>query len=223
MKTIKDYILEKYEIEETNKFGGGYFTVTLVRRENLDLSTISKEDFIKFMLEDYKKAVEEYKPIVDKHNIKSRESYIENQVKAAIRFAEKKWKTDKKRQEYIENIRKNAEEYKIYLDDATRIFFDLKPDKGEMGINNSCIISSDSNEKSLENCYEIMQKSKYFKKGTGWAFKYDSSNRENPRYAFRPYIDILLNESDRAEQQRDAENLSKSVEDFYKNTNYWGD
>lgn len=223
MKSLNSYILESYEIEKNKKLGGKYVTVTLLRHENLDLANMSKKDFIKFILEDYKKAVEEYKPICDKLNDDYRKSYVYNQINAATHFAEKKWKTEKKRKEYIDNIRKNAEEAKIYMEQPERIFFDLKPDKGQMGISSYCIIDNESNEESLAKCYDEMQASKYFKKGIGWAFKYDASSKDRLSVAFRPYIDILLNESDAAEQQRDAEMLSKAVEDFYKNTNYWGD
>jgi hypothetical protein len=225
MKDIISYIRESVEIEKSNKFGenSDYVTVTLVRRENLDLSSISKEDFIKFILEDYKKAVEEYDNIIKPLNDKRRKQLIERDVNIAIKFAEKKWKTEKKRNEYVENIRKNAEAKEWYMDKADRIFFDCKPDKGDIGINQDCIFDKNTNEKQLERAYDILIKSKYFKKGTGWAFKYDANSKDHLYYSFRPYIDILLNESDRAEQKRDEETLNKSVENFYKNTNYWGD
>lgn len=222
MKRLSEYINESYEIEETNKYGS-YVTVTLVRRENLDLANISKEDFIKFILEDYKEAVSEYDKIIKPLNEKRRKDLIERDVKSAIKFAEKKWKTDKKRNEYVENIRKNAEAKEWYMDKADRIFFDCKPDKGEMGINQVCIFDKETDEKQLEKAYEVLMNSKYFKKGTGWAFKYDASSKEHLYYSFRPYVDILLNESDKAEQQRDEENLTKAVDDFYKDAKYWGD
>ena len=225
MKNIVSYIRESIEIEKSNKFGenSDYVTVTLVRRENLDLSLISKEDFIKFILEDYNKAVKEYDNIIKPLNDKRRKQLIENDVNIAIKFAEKKWKTEKKRTEYVENIRKNAEAKEWYMDKADRIFFDCKPDKGDMSINQDCIFDKNTNEKQLERAYNILMESKYFKKGTGWAFKYDASSKDHLYYSFRPYVDILLNESDRAEQKRDEETLNKSVENFYKNTNYWGD
>ena len=220
MKNLQSYIIESIEWEQTRE--SGYGVMTLVRHENLDLSSLSEEDFIKYMLEDFNQAVEEYSKICKPLNDKRIADNIEREIKQAIKFAEKKWKTQKKRDEYIENIRKNAQEKKWYLEDPKRIFFDLKPDKGNMGIRQECIIDSKSNEKTLKIAYEEMQKSKYFKKGTGWAFKYDAYGKDKA-YSFRPYIDILLDENDRAEQKRDEENLSNAISDFYANTNYWGD
>ena len=56
-----------------------------------------------------------------------------------------------------------------------------------------------------------MIKSKYFKKGTGQAFKYTATSEEQPNFNFRPYVDILLDESSRTEQKRDEERLNKNI------------
>ena len=50
-------------------------------------------------------------------------------------------------------------------------------------------------------------------------YKYQANSKENPTYCFRPYIDLLLDESSRAEQKRDGETLTAAVKDFYSNTN----
>lgn len=220
MKDINIFISESLEWEQTRE--DGYGVMTLVRHENLDLANLSEENFIKFILEDFKTAVEEYTKICKPLNDKRIQDRIEYETKAAIKYAEKKWKTQNKRDEYVENIKKNVANKKIYLEDPKRIFFDLKPDKDQMGIRQECVINAKSTEKTLKIAYEEMQKSEYFKKGTGWAFKYDSLGKDK-NYVLRPYIDILLDESARAEQKRDEETLSQSVKNFYKNSNYWGD
>lgn len=220
MKSLTNFINEAIEWEEPEN--NGYGVVTLVRRENLKLSKITKEDFVKFIKEDLKEAIKEYANICKPINDKRKNDYIEDQVKAATKFAEKKWKTEKKRKEYIENIRKNAESQKLYFEESDRIFFDLKPDKGRMGIPQCCIISKKSKDADLEDAYDEMMHSKYFKRGTGWAFKYESLGKNRP-YAFRPYIDILLDETSREEQRRDEESLANAVQNFYANSNYWGD
>ncbi len=225
MKDIKTYISESAEFELIKTEYREYGVVTLVRHENLDLANMSKEEFVKLMGADLKEAVAEYAKIVKPLNNERVKDNIEREIRQATKFAEKKWKTEKKRNEYIENARKNAEAKKWYLETPERIFFDLKPDKGQMGINEVCILRGDkTDDKQLEKCYDELQNSKYFKKGTGWAFKYESHSKEKAStYAFRPYVDILLDESDKAEQKRDEDNLTKSVQQFYANTNYWGD
>ena len=225
MKDLVTYINENVEFDIIKTEHSEYGVVTLVRRENVDCANISKEDFVKFIGEDLKNAVDEYAKIVKPINDQHKKDLIERDVKAAIKFAEKKWKTQKKRDEYIENARKNAEAKKWYLDDPNRIFFDFKPDKGKQGISDVCILRGEgTNDKQLERCYDELQESKYFKRGTGWAFKYESSSKDKiSTYSFRPYVDLLLNESDKAEQQRDEENLAASIKAFYANSNYWGD
>lgn len=224
MKSLNKYINESAEFERIKTEYREYGVVTLVRREDIDCSTISKEDFIKLMGEDLHNAIEEYGNIVKPLNDERLKQYIENDINQAIKFAEKKYKSQKKRDEYIENARKNTESKKYYLDDYKRIFFDLKPEKGDMGISQNCVLNIKTDEDQLGKCYDEIKNSNYFKKAKGWAFKYESGNKEKiSYYSFRPYIDLLLDENSKAEQKRDAEKLAKSVQDFYANSNYWGD
>ena len=222
MKNLEDFIKESLEIEEIKTAYRNYLVVTLVKRD-VDLSSITKEDFIKFMKEDFQTALKEYTKVTDKANINRRANYIADEIRAAQKFAEKKWKTLAKQEKYVANMKKNAEEKEIYMHSPDQIFFDLKPDKGQMGIRSGCVISKDSNDASLGEAYENVKNSKFFNKGTGWAFKYETSNKDNPLYDFRPYIDITLDETTREEQKREEEHLAQAVSDFYKNSNYWGD
>jgi len=223
MKNLKDYIIESVDFEIIKNNYKNYCVVTLVRRE-VDCKSISKEDFVKFIKEDLQKAVNEYTEIVKPYNEARIKSHIDIEVKHAIVFAEKKWKTQKKRDEYIANVKKNAENQKLYLEDPKKIFFDFQPNKGDMGINYDCILRVNDSDEKLAKCYDEVKSSKYFNKATGWAFKYESSSKDKPStYSFRPYVDLLLDESTRAEQKRDEEMLNKAIEDFYKNSNYWGD
>lgn len=226
MKNLNNYINEAVEFELIKTEYREYGVVTLVRRENVKCSSLSKEKFVKMILEDLHNAIEEYGKIIKPLNDERLKTYIERDIKQAEAYAEKKWKTQKKRDEYVENAKKNAETKKWYLDDYKRIFFDFKPDKGNMGIAQECILNVKTDEKQLEKCYEEIKNSKYFKKATGWAFKYESHgiNKEKPGYySFRPYVDLLLDETSREEQKRDAETLAQAVKDFYANSNYWGD
>lgn len=217
MKGISEYIKEQLEVENGSH---GYKVVTLVRRD-VDLSSISESDFIDFIIADYKEAVHEYAKIMDTYNENNKKEHIENEVKAAIKYAEKKWKTEKKRNEYVETIRKNAETKQWFMENPEDIHFDLKPSPSQ-SILQDCIISKKSNKDTLKKAYAEVKKDSYFTHGTGWAFKYETIDADKP-YAFRPWIDILLDESDRAEQKRDQQNLDNAVNDYYKDTNYWRD
>ena len=223
MKNLKEYLLESISVEKVD----GRTIVTLVRRENLDLVNLSEEDFIKYIKEDFQTALEEYRKVVEPYNEESKKTYMDRMLADAVKFAETKWKTNKKREEYIEKVKatttQNIEKgYYLGRKKVDGIFFDLKPD-ASMGIRSECVINKESSDRDLKIAFEEMQKSKFFKKGTGWAFKYWASSKDDLSYSLRPYIDILLDESTRAEQKRDERNLSAAVDDFYSNTTYWGD
>ena len=224
MKSLNNYINEAAEFELIKTEYREYGVVTLARRENVKCASLSKEKFVKMIAEDLNTAIEEYSKIVKPLNDERLKEFVEREVEMATKFAEKKWKTQKKRDEYIENARKNAQDKKWYLEDPKRIFFDFKPDKGNMGIPAVCILKANSDENQLGRCYDEIKNSKYFKKATGWAFKYESHSKEKiTTYAFRPYVDLLLDETSREEQKREEENLTKAVQSFYSNSNYWGD
>ena len=224
MKSLNNYINEAAEFELIKTEYREYGVVTLARRENVKCASLSKEKFVKMIAEDLNTAIEEYSKIVKPLNDERLKEFIEREVRMATKFAEKKWKSQKKRDEYIENARKNAQDKKWYLEDPKRIFFDFKPDKGNMGIPEVCILKANSDENQLGRCYDEIKNSKYFKNATVWAFKYESNSKEKiTTYAFRPYVDLLLDETSREEQKREEENLTKAVQSFYSNSNYWGD
>lgn len=225
MKSITDYINESIEFDIVDSYYGKTGIVTLVKRENVDCENLSKEDFVKMMKEDLDKAVEEYGVICKKISDEKREEYVKRIKKEAIEYAEKRYKRDSYKERYIQNAIKNAENAKIFWERADDIFFDFKPDKGENGINEVCILrAKKTDEKQLEKCFDVVSKSKYFKKATGWAFKYESHDKEKISVsAFRPYVDLILDEDTRAQQKRDEDHLRDAIADFYKDTNYWGD
>ena len=104
MKSLNHYINEAVEFEKMkNRFG----VVTLLRRENVDCASLSKEKFIKLIAEDLNTAIEEYCKIAKPINDEYRKERVERAVRIAAEFAKKKWKTQKKQDEYIENARKN--------------------------------------------------------------------------------------------------------------------
>ena len=221
MKSLNHYINEAVEFEKIkNRFG----VVTLLRRENVDCASLSKEKFIKLITEDLNTAIEEYCKIAKPINDEYRKERVERAARIAAEFAKKKWKTQKKQDEYIENARKNEQSKTWFEEDPKRIFFDFQPDKGAGYVHQECILTADTDETQLGKCYDIIKNNKYFKRATGWAFKYESNKMDKIwTYGFRPYVDLLLDETSRQEQKRDAERLYKAMDQFYADSNYWGD
>ena len=202
-------------------------TIKLISRTGLNLAEISKEDFVKFMAEDIKAAHEKYnelyRPEWEQRNAEHKVYVVERAKENATKYAERKWKTEKKRQPYIEaEIEKAKNHLKdLYYDDLTFFDFDVNP--GSMGINGTCILDAiNTSKKALEMCYDTIKDAKYFKQASGWSLEYDVYGENTYRTAFRPHIQLTGNNVE-AEMKADKEALAKSVREFYKNTTYFGD
>jgi len=204
-----------------------YRTITLVSR-NINCSTITADEFIAAMFSDFLEAEEKYNdlyiPEWEAVKVSNFFNHMEWARKRAINFAEKKWKTEKKRTAYVESevekARKNYKMSDFYYDLS---FFDFDVNPGEMGISGDCSISyKELTPIKLLRCFESVKNNKYFKKATGWKFTYKADNNSY-RTAFRPHIELITDTETAAQMQKDAENLTESVRKFYEGCTYWGD
>lgn len=215
METNKAY----FEIEREN-----YPVVCLLKHEGLDLANMTCDEFIKTMSEDLNKAQANYKELMAEPLRKARAEYLERERERAIKFAQSQWKTEKRQNKYIDEMMAKAEASSNYTDaNLSRIWFDIKPDKGQMGIAGCCSLYPGDSEDKLGRCFDEIKDSKYFRGGFGWAFRYEAHSTSYPSSCFRPYIDILLPEELEREQKQDEEDLNESVAKFYEGCRYWGD
>ena len=204
-----------------------YRTITLTTR-NINCSTITAEEFIRAMFSDFLEAQEKYNdlyiPEWQAYKVKSvndRMVWVRNW---ATKIAEKKWKTEKKRTAFIEKeVEKARKEYKIDSFYYDLSFFDFDVNPGEMGISGDCCISyKELTPANLRRCYEAVKDNKYFKKATGWKLTYEASNNSH-QVCFRPHIELIVDTETAAQMKKDADDLTASVNNFYKNCTYWGD
>ena len=204
-----------------------YRTVILTSR-NINCSTITAEEFIRAMFSDFLEAEEKYNdlyiPEWEASKVRSFFSHMEWVRKHATNFAEKKWKTEKKRTAYIESeVAKARKEYKMsdfYYDLS---FFDFDVNPGKMGISGDCCISyKELTPTKLGRCFEAVKNNKYFKKAMGWKFTYEASNNSH-QVCFRPHIELIVDTETEAQMKKDADDLTESVRNFYKGCTYWGD
>ena len=204
-----------------------YRTVILTSR-NINCSTITVDEFIRAMFSDFLEAEEKYNdlyiPEWEAAKVKSFFQNLEWARKRATNFAEKKWKTEKKRTAYIESeVAKARKEYKMSDFYYNLSFFDFDVNPGEMGISGNCCISyKELTPAKLERCFETVKDNKYFKKASGWKLTYEASN-DSYRTCFRPHIELIVDAETEAKMKKDAENLTESVRNFYKGCTYWGD
>lgn len=204
-----------------------YRTITLTSR-NINCSTITAEEFIQAMFSDFLEAEEKYNdlyiPEWEAYKVKSFNDRMVCVRNWATKIAEKKWKTEKKRTVFIEKeVEKARKEYKINSFYCDLSFFDFKVNPGEMGISDDCCISyKELTPIKLRRCYEAVKDNKYFKKATGWKLTYEASNNSY-RTSFRPQIKLIVDHNTAAQMKKDADNLTVSVNKFYKGCTYWGD
>lgn len=204
-----------------------YRTIILTSR-NINCSNITSEQFIRAMFSDFLEAEEKYNDLyIPEWEAAKVKSFFQNITWArnrATKFAEKKWKTEKKRTAYIESeVAKARKEYKMsdfYYDLS---FFDFDVNPGKMGISNDCCISyKELTPAKLGRCFEAVKNNKYFKKASGWQLTYEASN-DSHRVCFRPHIKLIVDGETEAQMKKDAADLTESVRKFYEGCHYWGD
>lgn len=204
-----------------------YKWITLVQR-NINCSTITEAEFVQAMFSDVLEAEEKYNdlyiPEWETHKIKTFEERLMWTKKKAIDFASKKWKTEKKRTEYVNSeVEKFKKNYKMDSFFYGLGFFDFKVEPGSMGISGSCIISiEDFTFDKLKKCFEAIKDNHYFKKATGWKLTYEAHDNSY-RVCFRPQIKLIVDEETAAQMKKDEEDLTAAVHKFYENTTYFGD
>lgn len=204
-----------------------YRTITLISR-NINCSNITADEFIAAMFSDFLEAEEKYNdlyiPEWEAYKVHSFFNHMEWARKRATNFAEKKWKTEKKRTAYIESeVTKARNEYKMsdFYDDLSFFDFDVEPWRN--GLSGDCCISyKELTPNKLKRCFDNVKDNKYFKKATGWKLTYEASENSH-RTCFRPHIELITDAETAAQMKKDAEDLAESVRKFYEGCSYWGD
>lgn len=190
--------------------------ITTLITHNVDCSTITKEDFIKFMMEDLHNSKEEYHKLHfqdEKAKFEDWEVRCKESIKKRARtFAEKKWKTEAKRNAYVE------QEMAKYVPSTFKFYeieyFDFDVEPWSNYTSNTFSIDTVTTEK-LGKCYDEIKENKYFKNAIGWVLE--------DYYHSRPQIKLILPEEYKKMWETDVKNLERAISEFYKNTTYFGD
>ena len=204
-----------------------YHTITLTSR-NIDCSNITADEFISAMFSDFLEAEEKYNdlyiPEWEAAKVNSFFSHMEWARKRATNFAEKKWKTEKKRTAYIESeVAKARKEYKMsdFYYELSFFDFDVEPWRNDLS-GDCCISYKELTPNKLLRCFEKVKDNKYFKKAIGWKFTYKASENSYCT-CFRPHIELIVDANTKAQMKKDEADLTASVNKFYENCHYWGD
>lgn len=219
---------------EITNINGNYADFVIAKRF-IDCSSVTREDFINAVIEDGKSAIKSYNKNavsrITELSIKRNSEYVaksrERIISQAISYAERKWKTEKRRNQHVQEVITDLDnKVNNYVPIVQGIgFFDFNGDcETTMGINSLCIL----NEKDFDNperigkCYDILVNTIYFKKAIGWEFTYNGDS-DTYRSAFRPQIKLLFDTTITEDVKKSQESLINAVSDFYENTKYCGD
>lgn len=189
---------------------------------NANFSSMTAPEFISAIRSDFEEALEKYNDGYSKEYVlnyiygyNSGRDYVK---RSAEKFAEKKWKTEKRRNAYVEEKLRNFKYNEPYYCGLT--FFDIKDAPSKMG---SYSISYDMlTDETLERYYRLLMKSDWFKKAIGWKFTIDTDEGRFSYYG-RPSIKLLFDPETEAAWNDARKKLEDDVMAFYSNCHYWGD
>ena len=147
--------------------------------------------------------------------------YVQLRKEKLIKEAETKYKTQSKREEYINTYL--AEYISKWTTDMAQnkgyheiSFFDFDVEPGTNYMHGTCSLKIDDlSDKKLEACWNDIKDNKYFKEAEGLQFEYDGTSR--------PQITLRLPHKIKKQFNQEYENLGKAIADFYSGSNYWGD
>ena len=204
-----------------------YRTVTLVTR-NAECGNMTSEEFVKNMFNDVLEAVDKYDdlyiPEYIASDIRNKDAYVASMVKQAVRFAEKKWKTEKKRNEYvnakcIEARKKVTSNGPGFYYGITYFDFDCNPGSNSLS-GNCCISLRTLTPEALVRCFNEIKDNKYFKVAHGWKLEYEASEGSY-RSSFRPQIKLIVDKEIEEEMKAEVKKLADDIAEFYRDCGNW--
>ena len=207
-----------------------YPTVVLTSVK-MDCSSITEAEFIDTTKKCLVEANKEYKYlVVPKCKEFITEQYmkgLEFSTKKAKTYAENKWKTEKRRTQYIESVKTNLknkyDDELANLENISIDFFDFDGNCGTIsGIDSNCIIRNGVTDEQLKACFYALQITRYFKEAIGLEFKYDAYPRTYT-HAFRPRIELVLPEEIKKIAAKERKNLENCISSFYTSNKYMSD
>ena len=162
-----------------------------------------------------------HKPAFIVKQVENFTHYVQLRKEKLTKEAETKYKTQNKREEYIntylaEYISKwtpGLAQNKGYQEIS---FFDFDVEPGTNYIHGTCVLDiNDLSDKKLEACWNDIKDNEYFKEAEGLQFEYDGIGR--------PQITLRLSRQMQKQFDQAKENLGKTIANFYSGSNYWGD
>ena len=192
-------------------------TAVLITRENIKCSELTKEQFVSMMMEDLKnapiKSKEIFRPELEAQFYHTQEQHREYVEKRAREYACKKWKTDKRRDQYVLDVL--AKEKTNIFEFRPVSYFDFKLNPFSNSISDNCILRVNTTEEKLGRCFDEICNNKYFVAATGWKLVETRNSRSQ--------VKLIMPEEMNEMYRKEEESLYNAISNFYAGSNYWGD
>ena len=203
-----------------------YRWISLVKHM-VNCSKISFEEFMNMMIADINAALVEYNrlylPWLEDARKREYEYRLNSMIKYAEEFAMRKWKTESRRQKYVDDkVQEFKDNFKTGNTYRELSYFDFDCDPSDMCTTTTISTSFINDPRYMRRVYDALVNSEYFKKGLGWELCYETRDNSYD-IAFRPQIKLIVSDQVGKEMETDRQNLNKSVNEFYANTVYFGD
>ena len=199
-----------------------YIKKTLVSRQSTPQTC---EEFIKAIREDYKKAKNIYDALVEsEYKSKCECDYINKKTLAVEdinKYVNNRFKNQKTKESWINKLLIEWEKtYRCYIrkDEFSSFVWNIKPWSSTGG----SIINDNTNDDTLKYIYNYSKDNEFFKSSNGWRVVIETTENSNI-YCDRPVIMLNLDNDMCIKWKEYEEKLSRNIERFYENTNYWGD
>lgn len=200
-----------------------YRTINLLERK-INCGTITEDEFVNTLSKDLKNADAEYVRLYGAEIVHSTLTCCESLREEAKVYAEAKWKTRKRRDAFMEKTEYAIKDYynKLTERPCSLSYFDFKVCSSTNSISSVCILDIDASSENLKNCFNEIKNNKYFQVAKGWSLQYEAPD-DSYRSAFRPQIKLILDKEHEMMFNNEAKKLCQDIEDFYKETKYYGD
>lgn len=208
--------------------GETYGKAVLIER-NVEIAKISSEEFAEMLYSDLKEAEEFYQnmnnPVLEANYIKKTKEQRERGLVNAIAYANKKWKTEKRRNQHIEEYKaKMAKPIEIpyWVKDSLK-FFDYNISPWAMGAE-ACFRIDTVTKEEIARAHNRSSWSEWFQNAIGYRLAYDTHlGYDTYTCPSRPQIELIFNEEWTAKWEAGKKGLSEAVSNFYAHTTYFGD
>lgn len=233
MQSLSEYIAKSFnDIKVTNSTSVGNFENIIIKEVKLDkgkhCADLSKDEFAKLFIDSITDAIDNYTKFKEKELEKSldlRIKYVEEEARAK---AEKLWKRESKRQQYIDTVINKEKERKFNHQQVKEAW--VKIGVGTSNTNHA-VININNPKRDVDRVYDDMTNDEYiksfFEDASGWVI-YSEERIDKTIYSYGEmnrliYINFIYSDKKLKEIEKNEGNFAKEMTSFYKNSVYFGD